>query len=163
MSRVDLQEMVGDIRFDGLPVNWNAFDIVLFSRSKALWDYQRKAVEKAQNENLDEVYIPYYDGSSNKVREFKPDFIFWLQKGNTYFVVFIDPKGTVHTDYERKIDGYAEIFESSGHPNAIPHENKKVKVFTFLYTSDVDRLSKSYKQYWFDDIDKALATVENAT
>jgi len=114
------------------------------------------------DENLDEVYIPYYDGSSNKVREFKPDFIFWLQKGNTYFVLFIDPKGTVHTDYERKIDGYSQIFESSGRPNAIPHKNKKVKVFTFLYTSDVDRLSKNYKQYWFDDIDKALASVESA-
>lgn len=114
------------------------------------------------DENLDEVYIPYYDGSSNKVREFKPDFIFWLQKGNTYFVLFIDPKGTVHTDYERKIDGYSRIFESSGRPNAIPHKNKKVKVFTFLYTSDVDRLSKSYKQYWFDHIDKALAIVESS-
>ena len=49
MSRVDLQEMVGDIRFDGLPVNWNAFDIGSFSRSKGLWDYQRKAVENAMN------------------------------------------------------------------------------------------------------------------
>lgn len=27
MSRVHLQEMVDDIRFHGLPVNWNAFDI----------------------------------------------------------------------------------------------------------------------------------------
>lgn len=47
MPRVYLQEMVDDIRFDGLPVNWNAFDIGAFSRTKSLWDYQQKAVENA--------------------------------------------------------------------------------------------------------------------
>jgi hypothetical protein len=114
------------------------------------------------DENLDEVYIPYYDGSSNKVREFKPDFIFWLQKRNTYFIAFIDPKGTVHTDYERKIDGYSQIFESSGRSKTIAYGDKEVKVFAFLHTDDVDGLPKGYKQYWFDDIDKALATVESA-
>ena len=45
MSSVYLQKMVDDIAFDGLPVNWNAFDIGAFSRTKSLWDYQRKAVE----------------------------------------------------------------------------------------------------------------------
>ena len=114
------------------------------------------------DENLDGVYIPYYDGSSNKVREFKPDFIFWLQKGDTYSVLFIDPKGTVHTDYERKIDGYSQIFESSGQPRTIAYGHKKVKVFAFLHTDDIDRLSKGYKRYWFDDIEKALASVESA-
>jgi len=39
--------MVDDIRFDGLPVNWNAFDVGAFSRTKRLWDYQQKAVENA--------------------------------------------------------------------------------------------------------------------
>jgi hypothetical protein len=114
------------------------------------------------DENLDEVYIPYYDGSSNKVREFKPDFIFWLERGNTYFIVFIDPKGTVHTDYERKIEGYSQIFESSGRPKTIAYGGKEAKVFAFLYTDDVDRLSKGYKRYWFDHIDKALASVKSA-
>lgn len=33
MNRVYLQEMVDDIRFDGLLVNWNAFDIGTLSRS----------------------------------------------------------------------------------------------------------------------------------
>jgi len=39
--------MVDDIRFDGLPVKWNALDIGAFSCTKRLWDYQRKAVENA--------------------------------------------------------------------------------------------------------------------
>jgi hypothetical protein len=135
-----------------------------------LEEYLGKANNKFQNfdwwlfskldESLDEVYIPYYDGSSNKVRKFKPDFIFWLQKGNDYFVVFIDPKGTEHTDYQRKIDGYSEIFEDSeDRKKSIPYEGKTVKVFAFLQTEDVDGLPQRYKRYWFDDIDKALASV----
>ncbi len=111
------------------------------------------------DESLDEVYIPYYDATSNKVREFKPDFIFWLQKGNSYFVIFIDPKGTEHTDYQRKIDGYAKIFEYSGRPKTIGHQGKEVKVLALLHTDDVDGLSEPYKRYWFDNIDKALSSV----
>src|SRR5436190_24305829 len=47
MSRIYLQDMVDDIMFDGLPVNWNAFDIASFSDTKILWDYQGEAVENA--------------------------------------------------------------------------------------------------------------------
>ncbi len=47
MARVYLQEIVDDIRFDGLPVNWNAFEVEAFPRTKTLWDYQWKAVENA--------------------------------------------------------------------------------------------------------------------
>jgi len=112
------------------------------------------------DESLDDVYLPYYDGSSNKVREFKPDFIFWLQKGDDYFIVFIDPKGTEHTDYQRKIDGYSLLFEDGGGgKKTIPHNGQMVKVFTFLYTDDVDGLSKDYKRYWSDDIGKVLTSV----
>ena len=112
------------------------------------------------DESLDDVYLPYYDGSSNKVREFKPDFVFWLQKSDDYFIVFIDPKGTEHTDYERKIDGYKILFEDNGGKNkTISHNGHSVKVFTFLQTDDVDGLPKGYKRYWFDDIGKALTSL----
>jgi superfamily II DNA or RNA helicase len=47
MARVFLQEMVNDIQFDALPVNWNSFDLAAFSKTKRLWDYQQKAVENA--------------------------------------------------------------------------------------------------------------------
>jgi hypothetical protein len=94
------------------------------------------------------------------MRDFKPDFIFWLQKGNNYSIVFIDPKGTEHTEYQRKIDGYSKLFENSGgHKKTIPHEDKNARVFAFLNTDDVDRVPKPYKRYWFDDISKALNTV----
>ena len=48
MPRVYLQEMVDEAKpFEALPPNWNTFDIGSFSRTKTLWDYQRKAVENA--------------------------------------------------------------------------------------------------------------------
>ncbi len=47
MARIFLEEMLEDLRFDSLPVNWNAFDVGTFSRTKTLWDYQRRAVENA--------------------------------------------------------------------------------------------------------------------
>lgn len=52
------------------------------------------------DENVDEVYIPYYDPNSNRIRQFKPDFIFWLQKGDRYAIVFVDPKGMRRADYQ---------------------------------------------------------------
>jgi hypothetical protein len=112
------------------------------------------------DESLDTVYLPYYDGASNKIRDFKPDFILWLNKGNDYFVLFIDPKSTAYTDYEHKIDGYQELFEQKdGAAKSIRHGKKSVKVFAFLHTGDTDKLSKAYKKYWFDDIDRALASI----
>jgi len=112
------------------------------------------------DESLDEVYIPYYDGTSNKVRDFKPDFIFWLQKGAEYFVVFIDPKGTEHTDYQRKIDGYSALFEeASGAKKPLGNNGKQVFVFAFLHTADKDGLPNRYRRYWFDDVEKMLTAV----
>jgi type III restriction enzyme len=112
------------------------------------------------DESLDEVYIPYYDGTSNKIREFKPDFIFWLQKGAKYFIVFIDPKGTEHTDYARKVDGYSAIFEEpSGAKKPFDNTGKKAFVFAFLYTADKDRLPQQYRRYWFDDFGEVLTSI----
>lgn len=62
------------------------------------------------DETLDEVYIPYYQPKTNRIEKFKPDFIFWLKKNNDYYIIFIDPKGTEHTDAFRKIDGFVNTF-----------------------------------------------------
>lgn len=47
MTRVFLQDMVDDLRFEDLPANWSSFDLEGFSRIKKLWDYQQKAVRNA--------------------------------------------------------------------------------------------------------------------
>lgn len=112
------------------------------------------------DESLDQVYIPYYDPKTNRIRHFYPDFVFWLQKGDGYFIVFIDPKGTSHTDYMHKIAGYRMVFEEddSG-KKVLPHDGLKVRVFTFLYTDDVNVLAQGYRKYWSDNIRKAIANV----
>jgi hypothetical protein len=66
------------------------------------------------DQTLDEVFIPYYNSKKNNIANFNPDFIFWAQKGKRYLVLFVDPKGTEHTDGYRKIDGYSRIFETGG-------------------------------------------------
>jgi len=117
------------------------------------------------DERLDEVYIPYYDPRANRIRHFKPDFIFWLQKGSNYFIVFIDPKGTSHTAYMHKVDGYKMIFEKDGDGcRSFGYDGLKVRVFTFLYTDDVNKLpQEGYKKYWFDNIGRALTSILNAS
>jgi len=112
------------------------------------------------DETLDEVYIPYYDPNTNKIRRFNPDFVFWLQKGEDYFVLFIDPKGTTHTDYEHKVDGFKMIFEGdNGAPKVLDYGPLRVSLLTLLFTDDVNLLSDAYKRYWFDSIQEALGNL----
>jgi hypothetical protein len=115
------------------------------------------------DESLDQIYIPYYDPKTNRIRHFYPDFVFWLQKGDDYFIVFIDPKGTSRTAYMHKVDGYKKIFEKDGDRcKLFDYEGFKVRVFTFLYTDDVNKLpQEGYKKYWFDNIEKILTSILN--
>jgi len=97
------------------------------------------------DEYLDEIFIPYYDPESNKIRKFKPDFIFWFSKGNEYFIVFVDPKGIKHTEFEHKVDWFKRFFEDDGKPKTFTHAGFKIGVFLFLFTEDVNKLSEGYK------------------
>lgn len=116
------------------------------------------------DESLDEVYIPWYDAMTNRIRKFNPDFIFWLQKAGRYFILFIDPKGTEHTEYQRKIDGYSEIFEVKGETKKeVSYNGVKAKVFMYLKTDDVDGLPKQYRKYWFEDIGSVLTSIIEGT
>ena len=105
------------------------------------------------DQTLDEIFIPYYNSNRNKIANFKPDFIFWLQKDNRYWILFIDPKGTEYTDADRKIEGFSSIFEID--------QPKKCKDFSYngftvnikllLKTDSIAKVPKSYKRYWFDN------------
>jgi len=113
------------------------------------------------DESLDQVYIPYYDPKVNRIRHFYPDFVFWLQEGVDYFIVFIDPKGIEHTQYQYKIDGYKTIFLNDD-SEAIGYNDLRVKVLTFLYTEDINILpEEGYRTYWFDNIDKVLDALKD--
>ncbi len=106
------------------------------------------------DETLDEVYIPYYDPRSNRIRRFLPDFIFWLQKGDEYAIVFVDPKGIQQTDYQYKVDGFCEIFlDDAKRPRTFDYGNITVRVHLLLYTRDRNRVPQAYREYWFDTLD----------
>jgi hypothetical protein len=104
------------------------------------------------DETLDEVYIPYYNPKTNRIDNFKPDFIFWLKKGNDYTILFVDPKGTEQTDAYRKIDCYLRIFEDDSHTSKeFLYDEYKVRTKLLLKIKDIAFVSKNYKQYCFDN------------
>ena len=112
------------------------------------------------DETTDDVYIPWYNPKSNKIEKFKPDFIFWLkEKGNkNYHIVFIDPKGTEHTEAYRKIYGFREIFENKvfPYPGSGSDIRFNIKVWLFCKPEDKAYAIEEYKEYWLDDISKIL-------
>jgi len=63
------------------------------------------------DQTLDDVFIPFYNHKNNRMDNYHPDFIFWLQKGNNYLILFVDPHGTAYSDINKKIDYYSKIFE----------------------------------------------------
>lgn len=111
------------------------------------------------DESLDEIYIPYYNPNVNKISRFYPDFIFWLKKGDNYFIVFVDPKGTEHTSAYRKIDGYRALFEENGKEKDFNYNGFKVKIKLLLRPDDVFKASRGYRRYWFDNIKGMLKMI----
>lgn len=106
------------------------------------------------DESLDKIYIPYYDPKTNCIARFKPDFIFWLKKGERYYIVFVDPKGTEHVDWLRKVEGYRAVFEENGRPKELQHDKFQVTVHLFLRTDDMSKISPAeYQRFWFDQMD----------
>ncbi|GAA8119750.1 DEAD/DEAH box helicase family protein [Helicobacter pylori] len=95
------------------------------------------------DEHLDNLFIPYINDAAK--RRFFPDFIFWLQKGDTQIICFIDPKGTKISDYQHKADAYKLFKDKVFHPKDDPHF--KIKVVLKFY-GDKDDVGEEYKDYW---------------
>lgn len=109
------------------------------------------------DETLDEVPIPYYYPIENRIPDFKPDFIFWLQKGNRYHIVFVDPKGTGRSEYQHKVDGYRHLFEENDRPKVFNYEGLEVSISLFLFTDDQQIPAEGYRRFWADSIEKILS------
>ncbi len=99
------------------------------------------------DEHLDNLFIPYIDNGATE-RKFFPDFIFWLQKGNTQIICFIDPKGSKHTDYEHKADAYQLFKDKIFNPKDDPHF--KIKVVLKFY-GDKDDVGERYRDDWIKE------------
>ncbi len=95
------------------------------------------------DEHLDNLFIPYINNVAE--RRFFPDFIFWLQKGDTQIICFIDPKGITYADYEHKADAYKLFKNKIFNPKNDPHF--KIKVVLKFY-GDKDRVGDNYRDYW---------------
>ncbi|MCX7992825.1 MAG: DEAD/DEAH box helicase family protein, partial [Fimbriimonadales bacterium] len=104
------------------------------------------------DESLDEVFLWYYDPNGGRMARFKPDFIFWLQRGDRYWIVFVDPKGLAHTDWMHKVEGYRSLFEQGGRPREWRHNGLTVQVLLRLYTDDVSKAPSAYRRYCADTI-----------
>lgn len=98
------------------------------------------------DEHLDNLFIPYIDNATE--RKFFPDFIFWLQKGGTQIICFIDPKGTEHTDYEHKADAYQLFKDKIFNPKDNPHF--KIKVVLKFY-GNKDDVGERYRDDWIKE------------
>ncbi len=97
------------------------------------------------DEHLDNLFIPYI-GENATERHFFPDFIFWLQKGDTQIICFIDPKGTKIAEYEHKADAYKHLFKDKiFNPKNDP--NFKIKVVLKFY-GDKDDVGERYRDDW---------------
>ncbi|GAA7598524.1 DEAD/DEAH box helicase family protein [Helicobacter pylori] len=95
------------------------------------------------DEHLDNLFIPYFNNAAE--RRFFPDFIFWLQKGGTQIICFIDPKGTKISDYQHKADAY-ELFKGKVFT---PKDNPHFKIQVVLkFYGNKDDVGENYKDYW---------------
>ncbi|WP_300926236.1 type III restriction endonuclease subunit R [Helicobacter rodentium] len=89
--------------------------VYIKNKDNALKDYEwcfSKIVE-----NVDSIYIPYFDSQNQAYRKFYPDFIFWLRhkQSKEYKIIFIDPKGLTHEVNARdKVQGFESIFGKNG-------------------------------------------------
>lgn len=98
------------------------------------------------DEHLDNLFIPYFNNAAE--RRFFPDFIFWLQKGGTQIICFIDPKGSKHTDYEHKADAYQLFKDKIFNPKNDP--NLKIKVVLKFY-GNKDDVGERYRDDWIKE------------
>ncbi|GAA8194902.1 DEAD/DEAH box helicase family protein [Helicobacter pylori] len=97
------------------------------------------------DEHLDNLFIPYFNSATE--RKFFPDFIFWLQKGGTQIICFIDPKGTKYADYQNKADAYELFKDKVFNPKNDP--NLKIKVVLKFY-GDKDDVGERYRDLWIE-------------
>ncbi|KMZ46875.1 DEAD/DEAH box helicase family protein [Helicobacter pylori] len=95
------------------------------------------------DEHLDNLFIPYSNNAAE--RRFFPDFIFWLQKGGTQIICFIDPKGTKISDYQHKADAYKLFKDKVFTPKDNPHF--KIQVVLKFY-GNKDGVGEKYRDDW---------------
>ncbi|ETD22209.1 DEAD/DEAH box helicase family protein [Helicobacter macacae] len=105
-------------------------------------------------ENIDEIYIPYFDESAQEMRRFYPDFIFWIKRGSEFDIVFIDPKGIslAPQNAENKAQGFRDIFENID----LTYQGQNVRVKLVYYNKN-GTTNANLKEYVRGDIDEIFS------
>ena len=95
------------------------------NENNALNDYEWCFCRLVQN--VDEIFVPYFDSTKGEMRKFYPDFIFWLKhrQNGAYKILFIDPKGLVFAQNAvDKKEGFERIFKGKN----LSYEGQAVSV-----------------------------------
>lgn len=100
-------------------------------------------------ENVDDIFVPYFDESVQEMRKFYPDFIFWIKTKDEFHIIFIDPKGLTHEQNPRdKLKGFQALFEGKN----LTFENTNVKV-NLVYYNKQGSSYEDFKSYVCSDIE----------
>lgn len=98
-------------------------------------------------ENIDTLYIPYFDSEAQSERKFYPDFIFWFKnrENGEYTILFIDPKGlTREANARDKIQGFEALFKDK----SFLYKGSNITVYLFYYNKTKQDFQgfKNYKK-----------------
>jgi len=95
MSKLYLQNIIGDISFENLPAKWQGFDFSRFSKDKVLFDFQKQGLQNA----LKGLWL-YFKDNTPSLRDTT------LKEGNTLkqdlFKLYQDNQFTENFDYDLK-------------------------------------------------------------
>ncbi len=100
-----------------------------------------------------EIAIPYFNMKDNAYHEFYPDFVFWIKKDKNYKIVFIDPKGTEHSSYLSKVDGFEKLFYKDDKPIIFSYKDYSITFDLKLACIEESNIPKKYKTYWINTND----------
>jgi hypothetical protein len=109
---------------------------------------------------LDAPFIPYYSPSQNRMAKFIPDFIFWGRKGNQYRILFLDPKGMENQEWERKAEGFRDLFEERGNAKRFEVDGMNIEVSLCFFTRDRNPAAEGdFKRFWKDTIPSSISNL----
>lgn len=106
-----------------------------------------------------DIAMPYYASADNMFHLFYPDFIFWLKKGSSYKIIFVDPKGTRQADYIQKIDYFEKLFLGNDQPIVFKYGSYCITFDLKLIADGNGVIPQKYKSYWLDNTNFSWLTI----
>ena len=135
--KIYLQEMIEDLRFENLPLNWVSFDFKTFSKTKTLWDYQENALRNAVKVlwKYYEDFVNYQKYESLDInKERKRKFYEWYKNnGFDSKNLKIDFEFDENSKLLKLLEDYYPIEESS-------YGRNKKKKFRISYENFINRM-----------------------